>query len=496
MPRLERAQVVDLAVVGGLMLLALALRLPLMRDSLLGDELIMYGIVHDHGLGDVLSVVRDTEKTPPLHFALAWAAAHIGDPTWSVRLPSLLAGIALVPLGYALGLRTAGRAAGLVAAAILALQPYSMFYGTEARAYALVALLAGLSTLCLLRALDTRSRWWWAAYALAVLGVAYTHYIGIFVLATQAGWAFWVYRDRLRELVTVHALIVLAYIPWISSYLVQQGHSADEARRIAILAPPSVEYFGFANAQVAFGQPFASLRDVPGYAAAVLAVLLLAAALVAAGVRAWRRDPPGGRMVLVILLAVATPLGIAALSLPGDHSFLLPRNLIASLPALAVLIGWLLVSLRSRLAVAATTAFLLVLAVGAAQALDRGHRRSPYRDAAHVIDAWARPGDPVIQGSFLPAKGSLATGLKINFTRPHPLHPAGGATEAAAWERGRRTGRVYVVVPLPGAFKRVRHSGRFAGPEQAFELRRERRYTGLEDILVGEYAPRDGAPGS
>ena len=198
-------------------------------------------------------------------------------------------------------------------------------------------------------------------------------------------------------------------------------------------------------------------------------------------------------MVLVILLAVATPLGIAALSVRGDHSFLLPRNMIASLPALAVLIGWLLVALRSRLAVAATTAFLLVLAVGAAQALDRGHRRSPYRDAAHLVDAWARPGDPVIQGSFLPAKGSLATGLKIDFARPHPLHPAGGATEAAAWERGRRTGRVYVIVPLPGAFKRVRHSGRFAGPEQAFELRRERRYAGLEDILVGEYAPRDPA---
>ena len=52
MPRLERAQAVDLAVVGGLTLLALALRLPLMRDSLLGDELIMYGIVHDHGPGD------------------------------------------------------------------------------------------------------------------------------------------------------------------------------------------------------------------------------------------------------------------------------------------------------------------------------------------------------------------------------------------------------------------------------------------------------------
>ena len=33
----------------------------------------MFGIVDDRGLGDVLHVVRETEKTPPLHFALAWA---------------------------------------------------------------------------------------------------------------------------------------------------------------------------------------------------------------------------------------------------------------------------------------------------------------------------------------------------------------------------------------------------------------------------------------
>ena len=472
MPRLERAQAVDLVVVGGLALLALALRLPLLRDSLLGDELIMYGIVHDRGLGDVLSVVRDTEKTPPLHFALAWVTARIGDSTWSVRLPSLLSGIALVPLGYALGLRTAGRAAGLVAAAILALQPYSMFYATEARAYALVALLAGLSTLCLLRALDTRSRWWWAAYVLAVLGVAYTHYIGIFVLAAQAGWAFWVHRDRLRELATVHALIVLAIHPVDSLVPRPAGSQCGRGQAYCGPRPAVVEYFARANAQVAFGQPFATLRDVPGSAAAVLAVLVLAAALVAAGVRAWRRDPPGARMVLVILLALATPLGIAALSLPGDRSFLLPRNLIASLPALAVLIGWLLVALRSRLAVAAAAAFLLVLAVGAAHALDPSHRRSPYRDAAHLVDAWARPGDPVIQRYFLPVEGALHRAADQLRATP-PAAPRGGASEAAAWERGRRTGRVYEVVPLAGVFKRVRHAGRLAGPEKEFDLRRE-----------------------
>jgi hypothetical protein len=486
----ESARPTDWIAVAALMALALALRLPLMRDSLLGDELIMFGIVHDHGLGDVLSAVHDTEKTPPLHFLLAWASAKIGDPTLWVRLPSLLAAVGLVPVGYALGRRTAGRAAGLVAAAALALQPYAMFYGTEARAYALVALFAGLSTLCLLRALDARGWAWWAAYAAAVLAVAYTHYVGFFVLVVQAAWAFWTRRDRLRELVIVHAAIVVAYLPWVPSYLVQQDHSGDEARRIAALAPPSLEYFARANAQMTFGQPFASLRDIPGKAATAVAIALLACAVVAAVVRAVRGHRPGARVVLVVLLAVATPIGIGLLSLPGDRSFLLPRNLIPSLPAVAVLIGWLLTSLGRRAAVAASAVFLLVLAIGAAQALDVSNRRSQYRAAAHLVDAWARPGDPVIQVYFLAPTGALATGLKINFARPHPLYPAGGASEAKAWERARATGRVYEVFPLSGAFKRVQHLGRRAGPGDEFELVRERRYPGTEDLLVGEYELR------
>ena len=133
-------------LVGGLTAVAFVLRLLLMRDSLLGDELIMYDIVHGRGLGSVLHIVRETEKTPPLHFVLAWASAHLGDPRVWIRLPSLLAGTALVPLAYLIGRRTVGRTAGVVGAAILTLQPYSVFYATEARAYATVAFLAGLST--------------------------------------------------------------------------------------------------------------------------------------------------------------------------------------------------------------------------------------------------------------------------------------------------------------------------------------------------------------
>src|SRR6478736_6141016 len=100
----------------------------------MGDELFIFTIVHHLSLGSSISLIRNTEKTPPLFFLLVWASAKIGDPTLWVRLPSVLAATAMVPVGYLLGSRTAGRNAGLMAAAVLALDPFAIFYGTEARA--------------------------------------------------------------------------------------------------------------------------------------------------------------------------------------------------------------------------------------------------------------------------------------------------------------------------------------------------------------------------
>ena len=51
---------------------------------------------------------------------------------------------------------------------------------------------------------------------------------------------------------------------------------------------------------------------------------------------------------------------------------------------------------------------------------------------------------------------------------------------------------MFVVLPLPGYFKEVRAAWS-GGPGRAsdFELVAQQRYTGLEDILVGEYRLRD-----
>ncbi len=77
-----------------------------MGQSLFGDEVLTYQII-DHGsLVDVLRALRAApESTPPLHYALAWAAGRLSGALTDIRLPSLLAGTATVPLLLAVGRR-------------------------------------------------------------------------------------------------------------------------------------------------------------------------------------------------------------------------------------------------------------------------------------------------------------------------------------------------------------------------------------------------------
>jgi 4-amino-4-deoxy-L-arabinose transferase-like glycosyltransferase len=469
--------------------LALGLRLVTMRDSLMGDELFMYSYVHDQTLGYALHLVRVDEKTPPLIFIADWLTSRIGDPTYWVRLPSLLAGTALVPLGFLLGERVFGRRAGLLAATLIALSPFAIFYGVEDRAYAAVACFAALSTVLLLEALD-RARWgWWLGYELAVLATIYTHYVGLFVVLVQAGWAFWSHRERLRTLAIVHGAIVLCWLPWLPSFLLQERHSAAEGRRVASLVPSTVPDFGRINGQMLFGFPFARLRDIPGLPELYLAIAVVVIAVLAtiAGLARRRRRPSlGSERALIALLAVAGPAGVAIVSLRPDQSFMLARNLSASFVAAMVLIGGLVMRLRRGPALVGAALLVAVAVIGTVHAEQSRYRRTPYRLVARWIDDRSPPRDPVILESFLSLQPPLDSVLSINLSHPRTVATTPGGA-SSAWAQGRRAGGVFVVVDLLGRFKAVTAAPPRAGPHHAFVLVAQRRWVGLDDVLAAEY---------
>ncbi len=140
-----------------LTLLAAVLRLSTLDlQSFWYDEAFTPVHVLHPSLWATLRSVVHTENTPPLWYVLAWADSRVlGTGEVALRLPSALAGIATVPVAWAIGTELEGpptRRAAAVCAALVAVNPLFVWYSQEARAYGLFVLMAALAMLCFLRA--------------------------------------------------------------------------------------------------------------------------------------------------------------------------------------------------------------------------------------------------------------------------------------------------------------------------------------------------------
>ena len=253
---LSRAAILALTA---LTILAAALRLKGFHQSLFGDELFTYDTVNRARLGSVLHQVHAVESSPPLYYLLAWGTGKLADPRAWIRLPSLLLGVATVPMIFVLGRRFAGNAPALTAAALVALGPFAVFFSTEARAYSTLVFLTTLSTIALLTALRSGQRRWWAAFVLASTAALYTHYTAVFPLAGQAGWALWTQRERLRPVLLSYGAMALAYVPWLFE-IRKNGAEAAIAGSYRLTAGSSLT----APVRVLWGHPIQSLGQLPG----------------------------------------------------------------------------------------------------------------------------------------------------------------------------------------------------------------------------------------
>jgi hypothetical protein len=104
---------------------------------------------------------------PLCHDLLYLVVRVLPVAVWSLRLPSLLAGLGCVLALYALGRRLAGPGTALAAALFAAVDPAQVAISTMARPYALANLACVLSFLALVGTLHARRLW---AVALSALG--------------------------------------------------------------------------------------------------------------------------------------------------------------------------------------------------------------------------------------------------------------------------------------------------------------------------------------
>ncbi len=392
----------------------------------LGDEISSLYIIRGNDLpGTVSAIASDKEISPPLYFVLGWLFSKLGSAPELIRVPSLIAGTLSIPLVYLVGARVVSRSAGLVAAAVMALMPFMIFYSGDGRTYGVaIALLLG-STLAMMAGVRTgRTRWWVAYGALTALAM-YTHYTAAFVLGAQLLWLFWAHPDARKPAIVANAGAVVAFAPWIPSM------AADfNSPTIEILS--SLQGDGFAVKRLAvetwaMGYPYIEPKELPGRLAMILIVVGLAIASLAC---LWRwairgRDDPDRRIapvskgvVLVFALALATPVAeLLILGLTGNDLFG-ARNLNTSSAGLALAIGTTIAAAGPILGTMAAILVFGGFSIGAARTLRDTSDAVRFDSAARFIEANAAPGDIVVDAISAATTPVPLTPLAIYLDEP------------------------------------------------------------------------------
>lgn len=397
------------ALVVGATAVGFLIRLLNFDQSLIGDELSTYWIVHGRSLKEVLDLVHsDAEITPPVYFVLAWLTSKLGsDPMW-VKFPSLIAGTASIPLIYYLGARTIGKMAGAVGSVLFALSPFMIYYSTEARAYSVMILLIICSTIALVVACESGRKRWWATYAACICLAMLSHYTAVFYLVAQFGWALWAHPTARKGLIIASAVAIVAYLPWLSGFIADNNSPTTEL--LNALQPFNFGAVRFATEQWAVGFPYLTLRSFPG--ALVLILIVVGVVIAVAGVtartwkkvraargggsRSWWRIPPG--LTLVLLLALATPVGELLLSPVGTNLYG-ARNLNAASPGLALVGGAAVVGAGALAGVLAAVILIVGFGISGFRTLEPKYGRDDYRGVAEFISGIKKPRDVVIDGA-------------------------------------------------------------------------------------------------
>jgi hypothetical protein len=315
-----------------------------------------------------------------------------------------------------------------------------------------------LSTLALLSAVASGRTRWWVAYAACTSAAVWAHYTSIFVLAAQLVWVLWAHPQGRRAAIAATVAAIVAFLPWTTGVI--NDLRLPDSEIMSELTPFTPHAVRLALEHWSVGYPYVTssteLRDLPGVAALSLQALGLAigiAALAAAAVRG-RRGRLDREVVLVVALALATPLGEALVSAAGSH-LLSARNLAASWPWFALALGALLVAAGPRLGIAASALVIAGFAAGALKMTQTGFHRPDFEGAAALVEREAAPEDVVIDGAVALITPGPLTGLDAALTHARPTVRAGASQ--------RREGNFRIgdrVIPVQAVVRGAADSGR------------------------------------
>jgi mannosyltransferase len=369
-------------ILAGITILGALLRLHYLgAESLWFDESASVGIAHLDWF-NLWKVVSLAEANMVLYYGMLHVWLTFGESEFVVRSLSVLAGVLTLPLIYAIGKRMFGARVGLVSAVLLATNVFHIKYSQEARGYSLVVLLATLSSLFFIRAIEHQSRHDWIGYVLTSTLAVYAHFFGVLVLGAQ--WIS-IALLRPRDVPWKKLLISISLIGTFLLPLAVFVLTRDTGQVAWVSKPGIYDVYGLLDSLAGGGRPLGLAYFIFG----VVALLVALRAWVSSGVSFdnWRY----GFLLSWLFVPIVTVFAI---------SFVKPmfvnRFLIVSLPALVLLVAIGVCQIRQRWLFAGGLAVLLLLSVRKIPWSGAQLEKEDWRGATSYVLSGASPKDGIL----------------------------------------------------------------------------------------------------
>jgi mannosyltransferase len=417
----RRDGLLDALVVIGPTLLGLGLCLyQLTTRSLWLDESATFTIASQHGAAFGAALAHDGGNMLAYYALLHVLIGWFGSGLVVLRLPAAVATAVTVGLVAVLGLRLSGRRVALVAGVLTAVSLSLVYWGQNARGYTAMVALVAASFLALLALLEGRGRWGpWVAYVAATTAAIYVGLEAVLVVPAQLVALVW-FRSRWRSLASAVAVTAACCAP-LAVLAAQRG-----AGQLFWVPPPGLG----ATKQIVQALTSSGLQP-SFYTSTSTALLVLTLVVLACAIpRAWqlaRLDGVGEAWRPGLLLAwLLVPAVVALIESAVGNSIFQARYLLVSLPAVSLLLAWILVDRSARAPVVRWLSLGAVAALIALRALQLapayGVSTENWRAATSHVIGGGQPHDCI---AFYPLDGRMAFRYYLrNFGQaPRPVLP-------------------------------------------------------------------------
>lgn len=353
------------------------------HESLWLDEGFTFERVTAPSLSDV---ILHPDVHPPLYaLLLRFWIRIVGTSEAGLRSFSAVLGVLAVLAAHRLALRLFDRRTALATAVLIALNTFQLHYSQEARSYSLLAAETALSFLFFLDVIQRPTRRAYVLFAVASVVALYTHLFAVLTILAQNAFYFlhWL-RNKNRRAFDVgpwmacQLAVALTFLPWLIVL----------ARQASVI-----------DGNFWIGRPtLATLVDTfRGFAGGTALLAAFTAAAVAVAVRTLRTgDARSGASIAILVLWLSIGVGVPFVFSLVSTPIFVPRYVIGSSLAFAILAAHGLASLRTGWARAVVAGAVAILSAGSLFDYYAHPRNEQWREAVGHVSSEAWAGDLLV----------------------------------------------------------------------------------------------------